>query len=172
MQKLLLILICLFLSFQVKSDDEKNTTSKIQNKNFQVEIPAQKKVVRNDTTNEFDKYEKKISMIRIRCYSQRVSVPETFYSTDGKHLYEQLSGYAMYRVVINKNNEIERNLNTLGQTGRVGNHNRVLSIIKKGDENTFLIKGVDVFNDPSELYINFAERRVIDNGVELDCFRN
>ena len=141
-------------------NENKSITTKRQTSNPQVRVPAQKQqVVRNESTNAFDKYEKRNSMIRLKC-GEVIETPgktifsESVYATDGEHLYEDSP---MTKIV----------------PGIVFEAMIVKSIQKKSGENTFLVKGGNIVdkNEPLEFYINFSQKQVIDNDKELDCYQ-
>ena len=80
----------------------KSISANRQTSNPQVRVPAQKQqVVRNDSTNDFDKYEKKVSMVRLKClktgYKNRLV--EIVYSTDGQDLYEEFGSSSITKIV-------------------------------------------------------------------------
>lgn len=145
-------------------NENKSITTKRQTSNPQVRVPAQKQqVVRNDSTNDFDKYEKKVSMVRLKCLKTRSydnSLVEIVYSTDGQDLYEEFGSSSITKIVPGNDFGVQD----------------VISITKKSGENTFIVKSSFYKKGHKnyrlqESYINFPKERVILDNKELDCYR-
>ena len=135
--------------------------SKKQTANPQVKVPAQKQqVVRNESTDPFDKYEKRIAMIKMRCTSDNI-----VWATDGKDIYYS-SGVGDLKKEV------------------VGNGS-VKNIIKKEGKNIFIVKSNRLYEDGDsfhkEQYVNFDEKKYIyharmsgkwDTTKEYNCYRD